>query len=357
MSYLPMDKNRILELLARKITGEATLIELEELNELMSMYPDSIYYDEILRQLWSKSESLTDADSFTESAYLRQQDKYKSEFKYPLVKRISTKARVFKTPILSVMLALVMMIGFYCLSSSVDTSPDIEIVAGKGLRKKIALPDGTVVWLNSDSKISYKANIGESRKRVVFLTGEAFFDVSHRQNRPFIVRTDQFSIKVLGTTFNVRAYPIDKKSEATLIDGSIELSVNDKPQQKIVLNPSEKFALVQKKKSNANDDNQANQDVTLMIESIDPVQIGNREYIEETSWKDSQLVFKNESFEEIKPKLERWFNVHIQFKAEKAKSYHFTGVFKNENLREALTAMQLIKPFNFKQDNHDVIIY
>ena len=352
-----MDKNRILELLARKIAGEATFIELEELSELMSAYPDSIYYEEILRQLWFKSKFSTENDAFTELAYFRHQEKYKSEFTFSKVKRISTQVKALATPILSFLAVLGMISGFYYFNNSIESTAEVQIVAGKGLRKKINLPDGSTVWLNSDSKISYPANIKESNKRVVFLTGEAFFDVAHHKSRPFIVRTKQISIKVLGTTFNVKAYPIDKKSEATLIDGSIELSVNDRPQQKIILNPSEKFALVQRPEHRHTGSSKATQDVTLMIESIDPVQIGNQAYIEETSWKDSQLVFKNESFEEIKPKLERWFNVQIHLKAEEARSYRFTGVFKNENLREALTAMQLIKPFNFKQTDHDVIIY
>jgi len=349
-----MDKHRIHELLARTLAGEATQLEIDEFNELMAKYPDSIYYDEILGQLWLKS---TSKDNMPEIdlIYHRHQDKYKNEFVYG--KRLPLKAfNKYKIKISLSILLIVLIAGLLVFTTKEASVSEIQVVAGKGMRKRINLPDGTIVWLNSDSKLTYNATINEDKKRVVFLTGEAYFDVAHQKKRPFFVRTDKISIKVLGTKFNVKAYATDQKSEATLINGSIELSVNERPQQKIVLNPSEKFALVEKKATGEKLQVVPN-NITLKIENINPVQIGNQVYIEETSWKDSKLVFSNETFAEIKPKLERWYNVKIHLESRQAMSYRFTGVLKNENIQEALTAMQLIKPFNFKLTEYDVIIY
>jgi len=350
-----MDKHRIHELLARKLAGEATPLEIDELNELMAKYPDSIYYDEILAQLWFTSNSKKNIPEI-ENVYDRHQDKYKNEFVYDKKHFLTAFNRQKTKNSLIFSLLVILITVLFVFTTKRQSNTEIQIVAGKGMRKKINLPDGTIVWLNSDSKLTYNTTIIEDKKRVVFLSGEAFFDVAHHQKRPFFVRTDKISIKVLGTKFNVKAYAADQKSEATLINGSIELSVNDRPQQKIILNPSEKFALVKKNETGVKQEEVSN-DITLMIENVNPVQIGNQVYIEETSWKDSKLIFSNETFEEMKPKLERWYNIKIHLRSQKAISYRFTGVFKNENIQEALTAMQLIKPFNFKLTQHDVTIY
>ena len=352
-----MDKDRIFELLARKMANEATTHELEELDELLARYPDSIYYDEILAQLWVNSRNSTENNPDIDSAYLRHQLKFKNELLLSEKKQATPNWYPSKIQLgIFCAVSILFFLVFFFVKKEEQSILNIQIIAGKGLRKKTTLPDGTVVWLNSDSKLSYNSNIGQNSTRIVYLTGEAFFDVAHHNNRPFIVRTSKISVNVLGTAFNVKAYPKDKKSEATLIRGSIELSVNNRPEQKILLSPSEKFAFVQNR-AGKEEGAPITQDISLTIEHINPVIIGDKVYIEETSWKDSQLVFKNESFEALKPKLERWFNVRIHMNEQKIKSYQFTGVFNKENIKEALTAMQLIKPFNFKLTANDVIIY
>jgi ferric-dicitrate binding protein FerR (iron transport regulator) len=94
----------------------------------------------------------------------------------------------------------------------------------------------------------------------------------------------------------------------------------------------------------------------LSIQSIKPVEIHSQQYIEETSWLDNKLVFKNETFEELSPRLERWYNVNIRVKNTEMNAYHFTGIFQNESLDQALHAMQLIKPFKYKISNDEVTI-
>jgi ferric-dicitrate binding protein FerR (iron transport regulator) len=355
-----MYKNRIIELLARKLAGEATQSELEELNDLITRYPDSVYYEEFLDQLWSNADEQADVPD-VDQAYLQHKLKFAEEFSSVEEKHKTFSLKKYRNLIaIAAVLLVIVSVSLFYFSRGDKFSPDTQIVAGKGIRKKIKLPDGTMVWLNSDSKLSYESDINQKKRRIVYLVGEAFFDVAHRQSQPFIVRTDKICVKVLGTAFNIKAYPIDKKSEATLIRGSIELSVNDRSEQKILLSPSEKFALVEDKKvthAKSNTLPDLPKDITLMIEHVVPVRIGDNEYIEETSWRDSQLVFRNESLDDLKPKLERWFNVQIKFDKEQPKSYRFTGVFKNETLEETLKAMQLIKPFNFKLKEHDLIIY
>src|SRR5690606_28811338 len=94
----------------------------------------------------------------------------------------------------------------------------IEIMTQKGVRKQLVLPDGTKVWLNADSKLSYDNSMNDNDVRSVDLEGEAFFDVAKDVDRPFLIETKEISIKVLGTVFNVKAYPDEDKTETTLLE-------------------------------------------------------------------------------------------------------------------------------------------
>jgi transmembrane sensor len=113
----------------------------------------------------------------------------------------------------------------------------------KGSKSHIVLPDGTNVWLNADSKIIYPGNFqGETRE--VSLVGEAFFDVVKNVNKPFIIHTGTMDVKVLGTAFNVRSYPGEMTTEASLLRGLIEVTLNGTEKKKILLKPNEKLTVL-----------------------------------------------------------------------------------------------------------------
>lgn len=353
-----MDNSRIIELLARKMAGEASSYELEELEELMLRYPESVYYDEFLKQIWLNTDEEAEGIPDTDRLYRLHQLKFKNELARGQSEHPVRSHRYKGMLILSIITVILVFTGICYFVRNDHSTARIEITAGKGLRKKIKLPDGTLVWLNSESRLSYDPDISTKEKRIVHLEGEAFFDVAHRKRQAFIVCTEKLSVKVLGTAFNIKAYRREAKSETTLIRGSIEFSVNSRSGQKIVMNPSETIAMEEKyvqKKNSAADT--SIEDISLQIKRIVPVKIGAQEYIEETSWKDNSLVFSNESLEQLKPKFERWFNVRIELNSVNSRAYRFTGVFKKESIGEALLAMQLIKPFTFKIKEHDVIIY
>lgn len=394
-----MDNNRIIELLARKQANEATARELEELKVLMTSFSDAVHFDEVVSEIWAKQEGMSEMDEQELDAFYEAHElKFRAELGFnspesesnpsPLGKekssgliaaqkavseenltseqapegKIIKLSSWFKTHLsllgVACGICIIAMASFFYLKNNAKEF-DTQVFSGKGTRKKILLPDGTLVWLNAESSLSYDSQLDDQAQRIVYLDGEAFFDVSHRKNKPFLVRTEKLSVKVLGTAFNVKAYAKDKGTEATLLRGSIELSMNDQPAQKIILKPSEKFATSTPEKKHLNKNGKQEQDMPLdlMVEHVIPVRIAGSEYIEETSWKDNMLVFQNESLEDLKPRLERWFNVHIELGASIPKDYRFTGVLKNENIKEALTAMQLIKPFHFKLKADDVIIY
>ncbi len=348
-----MHEHRIVELLTRKIAGEATPEEQGELSYLLSQYPDAIYYEALLEQVWDLGQA-EDLDKLDEAF-----EKHKIKFQDDLDFETKRKGiySYFKNPVLVfASLAFIILsssLYFSIFYTSTNKEVRVDIFAGKGIRKEIKLPDGTFVRLNSDSKLSYDLDMQNHGQREVILTGEAFFKVAHDKKRPFIVKTNKIAIKVLGTEFNVKDYPGDRESETTLIKGSIELTINDRSEQKFLLKPSEKFALTKRSEKPADKDSSS----VLMIENISPVKVGNEEYLEEISWTENMIVFQNESFEDLLPKLERWYNVRIILDDPTIRSYRFTGVFINENVIQALEAMQLIKSFNYKLTDNEVKIY
>ncbi len=352
-----MTQERIIELLARKLASEATKDELNELADLMDRYPDALYYDEVFQQLWKTEAKAEPLDDIFE----KHTAKYSSEFPQTEPTEKSFWGVRSKHAILvSVLILLISSsIYFFVLPYGTTGSKMTEISAGKGVRKKLTLPDGTQVWLNSNSKLVYDSEMNEKDTRSVQLYGEAYFDVTKNKQRPFIISTDKFSIKVLGTAFNVKAYPSEKSAEATLIHGMIELSLTGKQEEKIILKPNEKFALSESSDKIGNKPlgmtSYANR--KLIIERIIPVEVDGTEYVEEVAWTKNTLVFSNDTFEELIPRFEKWYNIKIILKREDIKLFHFTGAFEGESIDEALKALQLIKPFKFKIKRNEIEIY
>ena len=236
-------------------------------------------------------------------------------------------------------------------SVQTKTLPQKNIVSTKnGSKSKIELPDGTEVWLNVGSRVNYDENYGKE-KRELTLTGEAYFDVAHNDKMPFILHTGKMDIKVLGTAFNVKAYPGDGFTEASLIRGSIEVTFPDRPQEKLILKPSDKISILNKEPDSA----QAAIKVlpaahtdrpAIMVSSIQYTPVDSA--IIETAWVNNNLIFRSKTFEELSRDIERWFNVTIEVSDTAILSKQFTGTFSNESITDALDALSLSYPFHYK---------
>ncbi|QEC75626.1 FecR family protein [Mucilaginibacter ginsenosidivorax] len=356
-----MEQERIIQLLTRKLAGEATSQELLELNELLALFPEALYYEEVLNQITFKEELQEEID--IDEAFALHEQKYGHEFadndqKLPVT---NLKKRFVTRWLVAASLITISSFAVYLLyrskkNNNVSYTPDMEIVCGKRMRKKIMLPDGTSVWLNTNSKLQYDDAMLSKDRREVRLYGEAFFDVAKDKKHPFIIHTEKIAVKVLGTAFNIKAYPGEAVTETTLIRGLIELSLNSDPQRKILLRAKEKLALKESVQNEPIDKTTAPPiHNKLVIENVEPVEISNKDYIEETSWLQNKLVFKDESFEELVPKLEKWYNVTFKINNKTAAGYRFTGIFENETLTQALTEMQIIRPFKFKITANDIV--
>jgi ferric-dicitrate binding protein FerR (iron transport regulator) len=228
------------------------------------------------------------------------------------------------------------------------------------------LSDGTHITLNADSRLKYPSAF-DGKTREVYLTGEAFFDVQKDPEHPFIIHTNKINIKVLGTEFNVRCYPDDPSMETTLLRGSIEVTFTDRPADRIILKPKDKLIIgtAAKKELQAPDsihlDNKTAPVIALPATQYSLTGLtyfrAHDSTIVETSWVDDKLVFRNEEFLSLARKMERWYGLTIHFDNKTIETYHFTGLFQKESVREALYALQLTENFKYKIEGTDVYIF
>lgn len=158
---------------------------------------------------------------------------------------------------------------------------------------QVVLSDGTKVWLNAESQLSYP-NKFVGKERVVTLRGEAFFEVSKQENLPFVVQTENISAKVLGTEFNVRNYTLSD-THVTLLNGSVEVR-NASMEQTVLLRPGE--------------------DAHLTDADMFEVKLVDTEFY--YAWKNGYFYFDNVSLIEVAKELGRWYNVDVVFNNQKA---------------------------------------
>lgn len=214
-------------------------------------------------------------------------------------------------------------------------------------RKTFVLADGSVVTLRSNSSLKLLPSFNKS-KREVWLSGEAFFDIQHDTLSPFVVHTLWTDIKVLGTTFNVQAYPNASATETTLLTGSVEVKLKAFPEETILLKPNQKLV-----NATPNEGTRGSNEKSFTIQSL-PNQPAVKS-TKETAWVRGRLEIDNQPLSVIAKKLEEWHGISIAFEDEKVKSLRYSGVFENENIINTLLALQLSYPFAFKIE-HDTII-
>jgi ferric-dicitrate binding protein FerR (iron transport regulator) len=234
-----------------------------------------------------------------------------------------------------------------------------EIVTNNGQKKEITLPDGTDVWINSGTFFRYASNYG-NQNREVYLRGEAYFNVTRDKTKTFIVRTDNLTIKVLGTSFNVNCYPELKTVETTVITGTVSLAHGNQ-KDILILNKREKATyLKETEKIYISKDHQTS-DPENKMNSLGwkklPISDEEADYI--ASWKNQALSFNNETFEEIAFKLQKWFNVKITIKDVELKNYRYKGKFDDANsIFTVLEVIRLTTPikYEYNENNREITI-
>jgi ferric-dicitrate binding protein FerR (iron transport regulator) len=206
----------------------------------------------------------------------------------------------------------------------------------RGGEYQLQLADGTKVWLNSASSFKYPTKfIGD--QRIVYLSGEAYFDVAHNKEKPFIVKVEDMNVKVLGTEFNVKAYADEPFVKTTLVNGKVEVMAKGFDENvRSILTPS-----LQATYSKSKRDINTNQVKTSIY----------------TAWKDGLFVLDNTKLDDLCLILSRWYDIDFFFTNERVKANTFTGKMKKyENLEDILHLLEQLSDVEFVVKDNAVVV-
>ena len=378
-------------LLSKKLAGEASQAELLELAALLESNPEWRLASESLLEIWSATPQPPHSSQQAHDAYLshivrlkevdpnfEMVDESEQEFENEEDLLMPTSGNFFTTLLrqpkklaaYSLVTFAVLFFSYQLVFNTGNAGASIasknlnELTIHPGSRSKIVLPDGSQVWVNSGSKLSYASNF-EGKIREVYLNGEAYFEVTKNPQKPFIVHTSGIDIKVLGTEFNVKAFDLEPTIEATLIRGSIEvLKKDDANAGSVLLKPHEKLVYQKLLEKNYYSKTSLDKEIvkaapadlkSLII--IKPISLNIPDSdIKETAWLKNKFVFEDETLANLAVRLERWYNIKINIQDQNLNAYRVSGSFVDETAEQALNELKLLIPFNYKIKNNEFFI-
>jgi transmembrane sensor len=351
-----MDQTLFWNLLAKKISGEASQEELEQLENLLKLNPDWAYQAEHIQQLWQNPSGNNQESELAFEQHFQRMKAMGVDLQPEVSTTEPRKQYKFKRVFIYSAAAVVtfLIAGFIWLNNNKKTTLSVpektysEVSSPFGSKTKLVLPDSTVVWLNAGSKLTYNEHFGITNRNTT-LIGEAFFDVK-KSTVPFTIRANNIQIKVLGTAFNVRAYPEDKTTETSLIRGRVEVTLDKRPGEPIVLKPNEKLIVANEKIETRVEQKK---DPKVVIDELTRI---NDTTIVETSWVHNELIFQDETFREIAHKMGRWYGFTIEIADEEIANERLSGTFTTETIQEALTALQYSTKFHYSIKGKQVTI-
>lgn len=340
-----MQDNRFILLLTRKLSGEATPAELEELAGIISLNPAYKEDADIFNRYWQQEEQEQNVN--TESALQKTLTQLGLDPMPQLnpedggVRKISFIKMIMRIAAVLALLA-VLGIGAYQLFNDPSASKNndrnlVQKQNAKGIKSTIALADGSKVWLNADSRIQYPS-VFTGNTREVYLNGEAFFDIEKNPNKPFIIHLAKGTIRVVGTSFNIKAYDNEPVVETSVSTGKVAFIPklkNNKEADTIFLTPNNKVIY------------QVATEHATTAATISE---------EDKAWTDGKLIFRSMLFDEIAIELERNFGKKIVFDNDDIRSYRLTGSFQNNTLPEILYYLSKTKPFSYSITDEQIII-
>ena len=327
------ETNRIYSIIAKSLTGQLDGHELKELNEWKLASKENLSeYNDFL-ELWIKSGSLTlpFAINYHNATKIIHNN---TGLNSSLKRWINIAVQVAAVLVLSVIFS-----GVYIqmtndrkgqiLSNTASLPIYHEIKAAFGTQAKVELADGTVVFLNSGSKLRFPQTFDNQKQRKVLLDGEGNFAVTKNPDQPFIVQVNKLDIKVLGTVFNVEAYNDNPSVNIALVEGSVLLQEQSENGNKdlMILSPNQVATL------NKSDNVISKTDVTDLYKY--------------TAWINGRIVFYNDPIETVVNRLGKWYNVDIVIADKRLKDYSFTGTFIDESLEQILNILSLTSPMTY----------
>lgn len=325
-TIIRMDNEEIKLLLVKYITREADENETDQVRDWINAHPENEQYFAQLYETWQNMlylnpEVVDQEKAFNKfsSSVIGQKTKYRQLYKWSKVAAV-----VILCGILSALL-----VGHY----TQNVQSIRQVAVGNGGIKKIVLSDGTLIWLNAGSKLNYNADFGK-KNRTVYLEGEAFFEIAPgKKTIPFIVNTKNYTIRDIGTKFNLKAYPNDQFFETTVVKGEVSvegnIDNNTREMSRIYVKPQQVLRIYyqqQKEKYTYKPD-----DIQELkgLNEIQVLQVDSARMDKYDGWKENHLVFDGNTLDEISKVLERRYNVKINMNDASLQNIRYSGSFKN----------------------------
>ena len=317
------------DVIKKYLLGECTR---EELQYAISLFKDpkmELKIETILEMIWRKDQYLETKQHETKdlTAVL---DRIHQEIKPELfeIRRRKSRRIVINFARIAAVLIIGIVTGLLFNKFNSEDSLSYSFLAPRGSISQMVLPDSTIVYLNSDSKLSYTHD-GSNHYRELFLEGEAWFQVAENKKKPFVVHTGIYDVKVIGTEFNIKAYKGEKEVVTTLVKGSVIVpSTNSfKMERDKTLAPGEQLVYNREKKT------------------ISKTNVETKYY---TSWKDNKLVFINMNLGDLVLLLERKYGIDINIRDKSLLTYHYDGTIKNEDVMDIMELLKVTLPIQYK---------
>ena len=207
----------------------------------------------------------------------------------------------------------------------------------RGGQYQVNLPDGTRVWLNAASSLKFPLRFTGLKERKVELKGEAYFEVEKDASRPFIVQSDQQTVQVIGTHFNINSYGDELNTKTTLLEGAVKVTALKGPEEvQAFLKPGQQARVSSSSK-------------LIDVKRVDPMT--------EIAWKNGQFFFENESIENIMKQISRWYDVEVVYEDDVTGKTVWGSVTRYTNVSKVLSILELTGEIHFKVEGRRIIVH
>jgi ferric-dicitrate binding protein FerR (iron transport regulator) len=323
-------RNELIILIEKFFRNQATVGEMKRLKELFSHAETQELLSDFYKENWEEASFISEKE-VEERIRMKLQEQLPDRpvgVKFPLWRKGLRIAASILIPIVCIGL------GYYFSENRPkQNGAPMTVHVEVGQKANIQLPDGTNVWLNSAGSLTYDPEYNNKKERVVYLKGEAYFEVEKDESRPFIVKANDVSVEALGTKFDVKAYPDDDYVLATLLEGSIRVSSQSRSE---MVEPNEKLKFTRDNRQFAKSE---------LLDADKNV-----------SWINNHLAFEQERLEDIAKILERMYSIQIRFASENLKDIRFSGTLKNNNLENVLQLITFVSPIHYSLENDTILI-
>mgnify|MGYP000709770997 CR=1 FL=1 len=340
-----MSNDRLAELTTRSLSGEASPEELKELETILASDSPALARYRLLLQFWNQHDA--SSQPAVEEALQKllgqlQLSPATAVVEMPEEENVIPMRRNWwkRLAVAAVFIVAACVVYWYMYSNSAETEPGalVEKHNSRGTKSTIELTDGSKIWLNADSKIKYP-DVFAGNTREVYLNGEAFFEVAKNPSKPFIIHLANGTVRVLGTSFNVRAYDNEKVVETSVATGKVafipKYQKRHQKQDTLFITPNNK--------------------VRYSLEE-DLANVLPTAAAEDKAWTEGRLIFKAMTFEEIAIELERYFGKTVRIVDKELQSKRLTGSFQNNSLDEIMYYLSRSTEFNYKITNSELLI-